>query len=1316
MTMKPLTAFLVSLLLTTSMAWGQNAYFIPSARFSSGLINDICQDRRGIMWVATDYGLNRFDGYQFLSFLHSEADSASISSNFVVALLCDKSGNVWAGTRVGLDRYDASRDCFVHYPFPDNATVHVSSIVQRRDGTLLVGTAGYGAYVLRDGDGGLTAFDGHHAGDNFYSRMFEDSQGRLWKSGTEDQVCMYDGSTFTCFYTGAGNPRAFGEADGRVLVACQHGLLKYEDGRFLPIPFDDPADADNDIVLARITIDEHNRVYVGTRGKGVYSVDRPLSDAAARLKPVTISATGINPATAKVYAMYADRDNNLWLGCHRKGILFVPRRQAQFQSWTFESQGIRIGSTVSSLCEGDDGMMWCTVQGVGVYGFSRDGRVVATPPSPDAVEFIFRDRQGDYWLGTADALYAYDPLTGRSQRRVAFDCDRFNDMTDCGDGNIYLSAFSRGFCIYNKQSHALRHYSFTQADTLKGTLCNDWIMAMMPDRRGKVWLATSNGVSCFDPRSGSFRSEGWEVLLANTMCYALCETSRGNILIGTNDGLYLYDTRQHEVERFHNGTEIEGKAVSYIVESNDGDIWCSTSDGIWHYSAKTHRFSGHVNGNGLTQREYIIGVGIHTDDDRILFGHSDGITAFSPKDITDSSETMSPIELVALRVGDQYVNSSTVVNGIRVTDEAVGESSHFTLSYLDHTVTLSFSQFKYENPRNLQLEYRLNGEDWCANPKGKNNFTLSHLQPGTYRLTVRARQGNSYSPEREFTIHVQSPWYSSTLAWIVYIVLAVLLLFFVLQAYRRRANEHLNEEKMKFLINATHDIRSPLTLIMGPLMKLRNERTDTFTDISQFRDYESGVLRPSLQTIEHNAQRILDLVNQILDVRKIDKQQMQLHCRETDLVAFCKGIYKMFEYSARERGITFRLVPPADDKLPLTAWIDRRQMDKVVTNLLSNAFKYTYNGGSVDISLDSSDDKAVIRVADDGVGMDGDTMKHIFDRFYQGSNSRRLNIDGTGIGLNLCKMIVDLHHGNIYAESRPDGAKGTVLVVELPVGTDHLTESQIERTEGDANGGAANVHPVRSQSKYSVLVVDDDLEIGRYVSLELGRYYKFGIAQNGKEGLKMLLTGNYDVVVSDVMMPEMDGFTMLRMIRTNLNISHIPVIMLTSKADVGNRLEGLGRGANAFLAKPFDIEELHMHIENVISHTRLLKGKFSGAQQQADKVEQPEVRGNDEELMDRIMKVVNKHLGDSDFTVDMLTQEACISRTQLHRKMKELTGLSTSEFIRNLRLEQAARLLREQKINVTQVAYTVGFSNLAHFSTVFHKHFGMTPSEYIAKK
>ena len=427
------------------------------------------------------------------------------------------------------------------------------------------------------------------------------------------------------------------------------------------------------------------------------------------------------------------------------------------------------------------------------------------------------------------------------------------------------------------------------------------------------------------------------------------------------------------------------------------------------------------------------------------------------------------------------------------------------------------------------------------------------------------------------------------------------------------------------------------------------------------------------------------------------------------MVQYVGNILKSYEYTAKERGMKFSYKPQVDQ---LKVWLDRTSLDKVVDNLLSNAFKYTYDGGEIEVRVgEGPHHTAELQVIDNGMGIKGDVHR-IFDRFYQGSSSRSLHIEGTGIGLNLCKMMVEMHHGTIEAANRED-TQGSIFTVRLPLGNGHLTGDELLVPQEKASRPKA-------QSNYWVLIVDDDAEIGQYITQELGSYYHITSVTSAREAMRELLGADpekqYDLVVSDVMMPEMDGFTFLRMVKTNMHLSHIPVVMLTSKSDVANRLEGLEKGADAFLAKPFDMDELHVVINNLISKNLRLKGKFSGVQQQKDKVVETQVKGNDEALMERIMKVVNQHLDDSDFNVEMLTKEVGISRAQLHRKMKEMTGLPVSEFIRNIRLEQAVRLLEEQKINVTQVAYTVGFSNLAHFSTVFRKQFGVSPSEYVEQK
>jgi signal transduction histidine kinase/CheY-like chemotaxis protein/AraC-like DNA-binding protein len=661
----------------------------------------------------------------------------------------------------------------------------------------------------------------------------------------------------------------------------------------------------------------------------------------------------------------------------------------------------------------------------------------------------------------------------------------------------------------------------------------------------------------------------------------------------------------------------------------------------------------------------------------------------------------------------------------------------------------------YNNPGNIIYEHRIGTGAWQQNQEGQNTLQLNHLQPGTYNIDVRALSAGAYSPVTSITIEVTPPWYRSSWAYLVYLIALIALIALIGLMLRRRANRRFEEAKMRFLINATHDIRSPLTIIMGAVGKLKNSKIEELKVESEFQSFNSSTFQPSLDTIDRNAQRLLQLVNQILDERRIDKKQLLLHCRPTDMGSFVGSICKLYEFTAKERGIAFTYENLTAPQSPKTAklheqvWIDRIQFDKVVSNLLSNAFKYTSDGGEVKVSLQETDNQVQIIVSDNGIGFKNENPERLFERFYQGRNAEDIGMHGTGIGLNLSRAITVMHGGQIKAANSPEG--GAMFTVTLPKGNSHLKPGQIENVTPDesvmlssalqkkttgksvsdadpAPSAQGNGHLQRqdapsaahrpakdgsgSGSRHRILIADDEPEIGSYIISELGNRYRFDYVPNGREALKMLLTHKYDLVISDIMMPEMDGLALLKRIKENPQISQLPVILLTSKAEVEYKLEGLKGGADAYMAKPFDMEELQIQIDNLIGSVLRLKGKFSGAVSQEGRVENIEVKGNDEALMDRIMRSVNANMSSSDFNVDTLADDVGISRAQLHRKMKEMTGISTGRFLRNLRMEQAARLLREGKVNVSQVADRVGYADQAHFSTAFKNHFGQTPSEY----
>ena len=1256
---------------------------------SSSLIRCIIQDKYGFIWVGTNYGLNRFDGYKFSTYLCNPADTTTIQDNDIVKLYPYSKEFLFVATNRGLYKYSYLTNSFQHIVLEKkDEKIRVSSLIEDGKHNLLIGTSGYGAYRLDMTTGKVTRLSRKSANsvDDFFAILFFDDEGYLWQANHTKVLrkYKYDGKSIKLVSVYEpkdlfGIRKLYATDKKGFFVAHTGGIMRYDyaSHRFSRYDFDFSAHQGAGYISA-VTLDKYGNLWLGTSGDGTFKIPH----GSRKAYRVELNNQSFIFDNAHISDLLIDRDGNQWYGCYMKGLFLSNNDKNVFHPVSLGELGAGM-ETISSVVGVADGLMLFVVKNHGLYLLDEKTGNTKLLQSPAGPIKVYSDFRKNVYVYGRDGIYEYDWKHQTYRLLLPANGLSLDGMQVDAAGNIYFTSPGNGLYVWNRKSGKMTQYLMDDKRPHK-TICNNWTSEIRLDSRGWLWCATANGVSCMDTKTGYFDIILSRPLLEGKTCYSTLELSDGKIAIATEMGLYLYDRKKQQTTLWPHSESISGLRIYSLKKDVKGNLWMSTAQGIWCYDSKAKSFFSFEKGNGLLTKEYLAGVVGSTSDGVICYGNSEGLTYFRPSQVKDYNEKTSAIYL-----------SGVLLDGKMAPfiGDNLGVPSDFK------SIVLSFSQLDYQSVGNIVFQYRINGGKWISNAAGDNSFNFTGLSYGHYRIEVRTYCYGKYSTYKKvINLDVLAPWFLTVWAKLIYLFLILGLTAAAIIVFLRKKKRDMEEAKMQFLINATHDIRSPLTLIMEPLKKLKER-------LGNAEEYQADI-----DTIDRNAQRLLTLVNQILDKRRLDKHQMNLSCRETNLVEFSQGLVSLFTYNANLRGINIRLEMP---ETPVNAWIDRNKLDKAIANLLSNAFKYTPNGGEIIFRIEKQDKKVLLYVIDSGKGLGkNDDAKTLFERFYQGQNSADMHLGGSGIGLNLCRSIVRLHGGDVTARNREDGTSGACFIIELPLGKEHLKDSQIN-SDYVVNGKKLQRSGASKNSK--ILLVDDDIEICRYIKTELSDWYRFVICNNGKEALKQLLTDDFDLVVSDVVMPEMDGITLLRNIKGNANISHVPVIMLTSKSEISDRLEGIKLGADAYLAKPFSLEELHLMIDNLIDNVRRLKGKFSGALKQDDKVEKIEVKGYDEELMERIMKVVNENLSDSDFNVEKMCDEVGVSRTQLHRKLKEMTGVPTSEFLRNIRLNEAARLIRERKINITQVSYMVGFANNSHFSTAFKKYFGISPSEYAAK-
>lgn len=1292
-------------------------------KLTSGLINDLVQDSYGFIWIATDYGLNKFDGIQFTHYLHNENDSTSLLSNNVRTLMMDSDSMLWIGCSKGVQYYLPDEDAFRTVSFADGEFPHITKMIELHTGEIWATTSGWGVLSIdRSAHTAkvLTKIT-ELTKDDFASFIYEDKQHYVWFGVNGIGLVRIDPTTYRSMYFSVpdishNNVTGIVEDDeGNFYMSTSIGLSFFDNHtqRFIPIEYADKGGLN----ILKLIKSKEGIIYVCTDGQGLKYLDKSTN----KLRSITDKYSFVFDSS-KVVALLEDADQNLWMGCFQEGIFMVPNHSTQFNFRQVVDKEHQRGKRIISMTGDYTGNFWCAVSGEGVWELSDEGKILNVFKDLGGISSLYKDSEQTIWA-TPNAgrqkLAKYDRDTGKFKPLDVVYGGYGKAMVEDLDKNLYISTFANGFIRYNIRTGSWKKYDMRGVDTGNGILDNDWINCMICDSEGLVWFGHYKGISCFDSKNNRFVQYDLSETLLEQICISLLEGSDGVIWIGTYNGLFCLNKNTKEIKRYTTDDGLSSNVICGLEKDDNGNIWCSTFKGISQLRLEEDRVVTYYSGNGLVDMVYSRGISFQDKHGIIYFAGNTGITSFCPGDVAISSYD-NEVLVTNAYLYNRSININTLSGKNQVVTTGVLSAKEYKLAYEDKAITFEFSTMDFKDPENICYEYRLKELDsnWNSTLPGISQVTYNHLNPGKYTLEVRATKYGAYSPVKRLSLVISSPWYRSGIAYAMYLSFCLLLTALVANIIRKKRKEQINESRLQFFINISHEIRSPLTLIISPLEKLLKENSDAET-------------RKALQGIHRNAIRILGLVNQLLDIRKFDKGLMKLRYSETEMIGFIKELFDVFEYQSSKRNIRFVFEHALEE---LTVWVDRDNFDKILMNILSNAFKYTPDGGEIIVSLQTGVDNeswgplrkyVEIAVKDSGNGLDESKIDRIFDRFYQGQDQEGFTTTGSGIGLNLAKKLVRLHYGTITAANRK-GVKGSCFTIRIPLGKEHLKKEEFKERVSDVRPMLQTVatvfdvekqeKPLKRKTNYRVLIVDDEEEIRNYLVQELSTIYRTITAENGKEGLKKAIAQLPDLIISDVVMPQMNGLEFVKELRKNNNVSHIPTILLTSKIESGDRMKGLERGADAYLTKPFNIEELLITANNLITNRIMLKGKFSGSQDQEGRIKPLELKSNDEALMERITTVINDNIGNPELNVEMLASEVGLSRSQLHRRLKEMMGISTVDLIRNIRLRQAATLLREKKMDISQVAYAVGITNQTYFSTMFKKFYGVSPTEYIAQK
>ena len=1312
---------------------------------SNGSVTSIIQERDGFFWIGTKNGLNRYDGSEFKVYTKS---NSRLCSNDITDLIIDNQNRLWVATLGGLNLYNVQLDAFEVFKYePGNVNSISSNIIQSlyqdSKGRIWIGTEN-GVNVYEEGKGTFKSFnhqkaDPYSLSNNSVRSVAEDNLGNLWVGTFGGGLNKFDESREAFEHVRSNDLdisidfiyalSAYNEA--YLLIGTGgSGLVKMDlENHSISQFFDDEhKQYRNAKVVRNIEMTDEGVLLVGTDGQGVLSIKLRNTQLIVNnfLNNDKISKSLVSNA---IYSIYEDVNANLWIGTAWNGISILEHKKSNIDLFFSDLSGKNSAPVLSVFKDEEHLLIGTDGKGMNQWNsFENEVNVLRQSCSvslpSDYIQVIHKSKDNEYWIGTyADGLMECDAnLKLKMAYQYSTDNEdglSYNDIRDIvedEDGNLWIATWGGGLNYFDRRNQVFTTYKYDEGDS--SSISSNNVLDILEAGNNKLWVATfGGGLNLFDKLTRKFTrfqfSENKNSPCTDNLLSILKDSS-GNLWIGTwMFGLNKYDPSKQRFEHFDQSDGLSDNTVTAILEDDQHNLWLSTKKGISKFDARNETFSVFP---AFTSLEFHINSSFKDEEGKLYFGGLDGLALINPS-ISDKAEGTIPVNFTGFKLFNEpiQIGKGGLNKHIQYEDQIV-------LEHDQDVITFEFAALRF--PSSESCEYYIKMENFDKGWRGigqQRSATFTNLSPGEYTFKVRAETGEQKSSVQSVNLVVLKPiwltWWAFGAYAVVFLTVLYLVLWYTISWQKLKSNfrfekltrekeKELSEVKLRFFTNISHEIRTPVTLIIGAVNRI----------------LEGGLIekkyREPAAVINKNSDHLLQLVDELLDFRKLESGGIQLKICEHNLGSFIKEIFISFSTKAANNNIKYDLLIESDE---INIWMDGVQIEKVIYNLLSNAFKFTPKGGSVRVALKQDDQYAYLSIEDSGAGIERERVGQIFDRFYQSDNLIADIESGYGIGLSITKEIVKLHSGDIGVESFKE--KGAIFTIKLPLGNDHFSASQLvqppdhildpgELVDDQAVPDFVLKETARDEShEASVLIVEDNEQLRKYLVGLFESHCHVLESTNGLEGTEMAFEHLPDLIISDVMMPEMDGIALTNKLKLDIRTSHIPIILLTARTSLIYKNEGFETGADDYITKPFNESLLKTRVKNLLRNRQLLRDKFKN--ESLIEPKELAISNPDQEFLMALTQVIEENIGENELKASFLTKELGMSHSVIYKKVKALTGQSLVEFIRDFKLKRAEQFMIQQHYSVTEACYKIGFSDRRYFSNIFKKKFGVNPSDYI---